>query len=396
MFLVNTLFSFLLFAYAHCQDANCNFQQTITTTSQTFYAYSPNYPYNYVGGVQCRWIFDCPVGFNCKADCTISLPSSSSCLLDRVLISKNGDSQLTNADYYCGSGSVTAVSTGQRLTIGLITSQSSPGGRFICTVTAQAAANNSTCSCGYKKTNRIVNGQETGVNEYPMMAGVVDRSSGAVIKCGATIISPSYLVTAAHCVVNKSPNDIGVIVGEHNTSTGTETTATQGFLVKTITIHPQFTQSNYDYDIAILAINGQMTFSDAVGPVCLPFKFVNTDLSGTKATLLGWGTTQIGGELSTVLRKVDVDVISQSACQRNVATLTPRQICTYTLGKDSCQNDSGGPALRTDPATGLLFNIGIISYGTFCATAGNPSINTRVTTLLDWIVANAPANYCRK
>lgn len=52
-----------------------------------------------------------------------------------------------------------------------------------------------------------------------MMAGIVYVDESA-IKCGAVIISKSYVLTAAHCVKGKSLNQIGVIVGEHDTSNG--------------------------------------------------------------------------------------------------------------------------------------------------------------------------------
>ncbi|XP_041970975.1 venom serine protease 34-like [Aricia agestis] len=389
------IFLIFLLQYSQGQDANCDFQQNVTV-GRTYYVYSPRYPSNYPAGVQCRWIANCPPGYNCRVDCTdVDLPASPSCSVDRLLISKTGDPQLTAADYYCGRGSVTAVSTAQRLSIGLIISARSPGGRFMCTLTAQADNTANQCSCGYKKRNRIVGGQETYPNEYPMMAGLVYVSQRQ-IRCGAVIIDRRYVLTAAHCVVNKMVSDLAVIVGEHNVSTGGDSPATQGFRVSSYIVHPQFNPSTFDYDIAIVNLVGMITFSEYVGPVCLPFKYANRDFAGSKVTLLGWGTQMTGGETSDVLRKVDVEVISQASCQRAVTSLTPRQMCTYTPGKDACQDDSGGPALFTDPTTGLLFNIGIISFGRLCATAGDPGVNTRVTALLDWIVMNAPADYCRK
>lgn len=66
---------------------------------------------------------------------------------------------------------------------------------------------------------RIVGGRETGVNEYPMMAGLIDGRLRELF-CGATIISPSYALTAAHCLIGKKPKTIGLLVGEHDTSVG--------------------------------------------------------------------------------------------------------------------------------------------------------------------------------
>jgi len=52
-----------------------------------------------------------------------------------------------------------------------------------------------------------------------MMAGIVDPQNSE-IYCGATIICSTYVLTAAHCVDNKTPEEIAVVVGEHNVSTG--------------------------------------------------------------------------------------------------------------------------------------------------------------------------------
>jgi len=60
---------------------------------------------------------------------------------------------------------------------------------------------------------------ETGVNEYPMMAGLVDPFLGDVF-CGATIISVKHVLTAAHCLTDRNPNRMGVLVGDHDLSTG--------------------------------------------------------------------------------------------------------------------------------------------------------------------------------
>lgn len=78
---------------------------------------------------------------------------------------------------------------------------------------------------------RIVNGQDTIPNEYPMMAGIVERG-GSTIACGATIISKRYVVTAAHCLKGRQANNLAVVVGEHDISRGGKKTAVKSLFVK--------------------------------------------------------------------------------------------------------------------------------------------------------------------
>lgn len=62
-------------------------------------------------------------------------------------------------------------------------------------------------------------GMETGINEYPMMAGLVDPFRRDVY-CGATIISERHVLTAAHCLTDRDINNVGVLVGDHDLNTG--------------------------------------------------------------------------------------------------------------------------------------------------------------------------------
>ncbi|XP_045455936.1 venom serine protease 34-like [Melitaea cinxia] len=389
----------LLVGYSTTQDANCDFYVNVVP-GVTSYVYSPNYPSSYPLGVTCRWQATCSNNTYCRLDCTdIDLPETTGCNVDRLLISRTGDPTLTQAEYYCGYGTLTAESVGQRISIGLITSTNSPGGRFYCELTAvqrtpPTPPPTPTCTCGYQRLDRIVGGVTARPGEFPMMAGLIYVSQRQ-IRCGATIIDRKYVLTAAHCVINRTVNDLGVVVGEFDTSTGADSPATQVFPVASYLTHPMYREANYDYDIAIVTIAGEMVYSEYVGPACLPFKFGSYDFAGTQVTAMGWGTTSPGGPTSNVLMKVNLDVINQGTCQLRVPTLTSRQMCTYTRGRDACQDDSGGPLLYRDSVTGLLFHVGIVSYGRFCASA-DPGVNTRITALLNWIVTNAPAQYCVK
>ncbi|XP_075985648.1 venom serine protease-like isoform X2 [Anticarsia gemmatalis] len=388
--IIETVVLILGLSLVAAQDSNCDFYQQILA-GRTYTVNSPGWPGSYGIGQTCRWVADCPTGYNCRLVCSeINLPQSQSCSVDRFLVSLTGNLQLSDAQTYCGRGSLNVLSTGTRISMGLVTSNRSSGGRFTCQLSAEPST--SSCRCGDRRWSRIVGGVETGVNEFPSMVGIADVRSSRM-TCGGVILSPWYVLSAAHCFVNESPFNYAVIVGEHDVTVG-DSPATQAYRISSFRSHPWFTETNYDYDISIVTVSNAIVYSERVGPVCLPFKFANSDLAGARVTMLGWGTLFPGGPSSNTLQKVDVDVITQGVCRSQEPSITDRHMCTFTPGKDACQYDSGGPVLYTDPSNGRLYSVGIISYGRFCAS-GYPGINTRVTSLLNWIQQNTPgANYC--
>lgn len=66
---------------------------------------------------------------------------------------------------------------------------------------------------------RIVGGEETGINEFPLMAGLVNLETRE-LYCGASIIATKYAITAAHCLTNRLAQNLALLVGDHNINTG--------------------------------------------------------------------------------------------------------------------------------------------------------------------------------
>lgn len=97
--------------------------------------------------------------------------------------------------------------------------------------------------------------------------------------------------------------------------------------------------------------------------------------SGPVAFVSGWGHLTPGGKSPEDLHFVDVQLVSFVKCFRKYnGRITRRMICAgYDEGgKDSCQNDSGGP---------LIFQgkqLGIVSWGYKCADGKYPGVYTNV------------------
>ncbi|KXJ80078.1 venom serine protease-like [Aedes albopictus] len=388
-----TIFSALARADGLGVFAICDTVRTLQD-NEVLYIQSPGYTNYYKPNTNCRWRLSAPTGYHVYMNCyDVVLPSSTNCLGDRIEVSFNGNALLAGATRYCGMSTFIVQSTANKLTVALKTTKTSAGGRLRCQILATPPA----CDCGRRRMVKIVNGMPTLVNEFPMMAGLVSLSARNVF-CGATIISNRHALTAAHCLTGQKIANTALLVGDHDLSTGVDTPYSVLIPISTFTVHNGYRPQSTANDIAMVRTRDQIIFNAGVGPVCLPWRWSTATFDNMLVEGVGWGTTDFGAPASSVLRKVNMNVVSYETCRQmmNSSEVTKNQICTYADGRDTCQYDSGGPVFYTNPNTGVVYHIGVISYGVACASA-YPSVNTRTTSYLAWIKANTPGiKYCEK
>lgn len=97
-------------------------------------------------------------------------------------ISKRGRTDLADAESFCSyMWPLERYSSSTRMTVSLKTGGLPIGSRFHCIMTAIVDP----CVCGKRNNGKIVGGDETMVNEFPLMAGLTDGVEGII--CGATI-----------------------------------------------------------------------------------------------------------------------------------------------------------------------------------------------------------------
>ncbi|XP_055625772.1 venom serine protease-like [Toxorhynchites rutilus septentrionalis] len=379
--------SFLL---NHMVNGACHYSLDMKFGSD-YYMTSPMYPLLYPPNTQCTYRINAPFGYRINFTCQdFQIPSSLNCKYDALYVSYSGKEDLSDAYIYCGAGVIREKSIANTMYLRLQAAPTSRGGKFLCSMSLISQS----CSCGKKKTKRIVNGVETMVNEFPMMAAMIDVEERSII-CGATIIAENYAITAAHCVLQRTIDDTVLLVGDHNLTTGSDTPYARPYVLAQFLAHPGFSNRPVSNDIALIRTLQRIQYNDGVGPVCLPWKFRANNFDGAVVEACGWGHLDFGGPGSNVLNKVALDVISNRDCSERLnSTVAYQKMCTYTPLKDTCQFDSGGPLFYTEPGSGLVYEVAIVSYGFGCASR-SPSVNTRVTEYLDWIMANSPDTfYC--
>ncbi|XP_037042005.1 chymotrypsin-2-like [Bradysia coprophila] len=226
--------------------------------------------------------------------------------------------------------------------------------------------------------SRIVGGSTAQDGDFPYQVSLRNPAHNAHF-CGGSIISPNWILTAAHCVSGMGPSSIFVVVGTNSLSSGGI-----GYGVSEIRSHVSYNPINNVNDIAVLRINGVISYGpkvQSVGLAALPV------LGGTSLTLSGWGLTSYPSSiLPNDLQQISLKSITTAQCQNALPgyPVYDTNVCTYDgVGRGSCQGDSGGP-LVVGSQVGPV-QVGIVSWGIPCAK-GSPDIFTSVASYRTWIL----------
>ena len=115
--------------------------------------------------------------------------------------------------------------------------------------------------------------------------------------------------------VSISTNIVQVLLGEHKYTTTSEANHLR-MNIDQIKQYSGYDSSTTDEDFSMLKLKNAVDFSanPHIRPVCLPTDTSETYV-GVTATVTGWGTKSSGGSLSSTLREVEVEVLSNSACR---------------------------------------------------------------------------------
>ena len=239
-----------------------------------------------------------------------------------------------------------------------------------------AASENPSSGLGVQ---RIVGGTVAASDQFGWIASLQD---GFGHFCGGTLVSPTAVVTAAHCVEGQSTVGFSVVVGRSDLSSADG----QRINVQQIISHPDYNAFTNDGDIAVLLLDEAASET--------PIGFISESneslaVPGTTATVLGWGATREGGRVTTELRNVDVPIVSNAtanlpASYNGQITATMLAAGQQSGGIDSCQGDSGGPLVVFDGQEQPHL-AGVVSWGEGCARPNKYGIYARVSEFAEWI-----------
>lgn len=259
--------------------------------------------------------------------------------------------------------------------------------------------------CGYLRSPipLIVNGFIADF-AVPWHAALFMRKDNEfVFACGATLVTESVVLSAAHCFAHINETDVKIAIGKRRSSfaTSADETLAQFFDVARIIRHPLYLDKlgNYGSDIALVELNASVTLSDDIHPACIDWDLddITSHLSRNRVGIIaGMGITE-NDTSSEVLRMAKLPVVSNDDCVR----LQPKDFqkfvtfTTFCAGYGNgtmspCNGDSGGGFLFLSRDLTTWKVQGVVSLSprrqsTFFCDPFKYTVFTKVGLYVKWI-----------
>ncbi|MET7699467.1 trypsin-like serine protease [Streptomyces sp. NPDC005485] len=262
--------------------------------------------------------------------------------------------------------------------------------------TAGETTRKSTLSAGTTESNidpKIIGGTETTISTAPWMAQLWyyddrgtpdDDSDDRGFFCGGSVVSPTKILTAAHCVKGYDWSANGAVLTGTSQLLGEDGNLHGGTLtgVRRQWNHPSYGSTTFNNDIAVLTLAAPVTAK----PIRMTTSGDTTSYAtGTKGTLYGWGRiSSTNQDSAETLKTATLPIQSDSTCTGAYGSdfIKGHMVCAGTpaTGSDTgtttaCNGDSGGPLIVKDRI------VGVVSWGVKnCVTKGAYSVFSKVST----------------
>jgi secreted trypsin-like serine protease len=290
-------------------------------------------------------------------------------------------------------------------------------------------------------TERVIGGAPAEAGAWPWQVGLAttyDLDDSGISQlfaqfCGGSLITPKWVLTAAHCVMSgagnlfqMAPEDLTILYGDIDLA------ETRRAEVARIEVHPGYSSFDVESDIALVELKAPLEL-DGTTVATVKFADAGSDAAeagpGASAVVTGWGLMG-DGNFPQILQEAQLDIQDNHDCSEALVRLYERQFATLLQrvgarlnvnddvmarafktiveasgepippsmvcagvpsgARDSCNGDSGGPLVVGSGDDRL--QVGIVSWGEVpleaTSSCGHEQLfgyYTRVSSFRDWI-----------
>ncbi|HEX5619113.1 MAG TPA: serine protease [Solirubrobacteraceae bacterium] len=241
----------------------------------------------------------------------------------------------------------------------------------------------------------IVGGQNASIDDWPSISFILaawdqdgDGEMDGAAGCTGTVINPSWVISAAHCLFRPDGEPVDALV----TLTGTaDKTGAQGgevIVADKVVVNPNWSADTLLGDALLIHLKSRssrpaMKLAVPGGPYVTVENLPNA---------AGWGTTDENSTIGTdVLKEAYLELQSDETCAAILPEFDPAtQTCAGTPNTaGACKGDSGGPLIVFDKNTGEPYLWGLTSFGPQPGL-GLPVCSLQAPAYYSWIPAVLP------
>jgi trypsin len=237
----------------------------------------------------------------------------------------------------------------------------------------------------------IVGGGAANPVQWPYAVAIFRKGH---MHCSGSVIAPTKVLTAGHCVDGFNLANFQVIIGRPNLR---DQAVGQVIGVSSGRVHPDFEQTGL-HDVAVLNL-AQPTSAQPI-KLANPLESAIVTQPGARLRVAGYGATNpFGVHLSPFLKATIEIARTDRRCLKAYTRdlyAPESMICAlgakrkkpgrFNIHTSACSGDSGGPLVADTPSGAV--EVGTVSFGgALCGLPAAPTVYSKVATSLDFIKA---------